>query len=96
MNLLLQACIVLQYLRMSIWPSWRSVSNTDETIDIWLCWSFHALSVGVHPTEDPYGVRYCPEFEPDRWRKAGTPIANGWRCFVSGHRGDWQHIATAL
>lgn len=79
-------------LRLNIWGSWKSVDNSYRIIDLWLAWSFLALSEGLHPHADPFGNKFSTTYLPNRFALAGSPIAGKWCCFVSGHRGDWQYL----
>ena len=80
--------------RLSIWSNCMTVDTSYTRIDTWLAWSFWWLGQGVHPDQDPFGRRFDESYWPQRAQISGTRIAGKWRCFLSGHRGDWQYLAS--
>jgi len=68
----------------------------DSTRAVWeiLKWSFAALATGVWPSRDHKGERY-PKHSPN-FRKAGTPLAGGYRGILCCFSSDLDHNSKNL
>ena len=69
----------------------RSCSNTYDTLDTWIAWSFCELAHGCWFQHSPWG-------EPMGRRngRAGELIADGWIGVLWAHRGDEKALAKSL
>ena len=69
----------------------KSCSNTYDTLDTWIAWSFTELGAGRWLQHSPWG-----EYMGRREDKAGTLIADGWIGVLVAHRGDEKALAKAF
>ncbi|CAL1131312.1 unnamed protein product [Cladocopium goreaui] len=69
----------------------KSCSNTYDTLDTWVAWSFTELGAGRWLQHSPWG-----EYMGRREDKAGTLIADGWIGVLVAHRGDEKALAKAF
>ena len=61
-----------------------------------LVWSLNCMAIGEFPYCDHNGRPFSAEYCPDRFAKAGQPLAGGWLGIWSELRGDWKWQAEAL
>ena len=47
---------------------------------------------GLFPGVDPWGRVFDATYEPERSRKAGLPLAGGWRGCLSGVQADQEYL----
>ena len=66
----------------------RSCSNTYDTLDHWIAWSFTELGTGRSLQRSPWG-----EEMGFRKSKAGNLIADGWKGILFAFRGDEKALA---
>ena len=48
---------------------------------------------GTHPHCDPWGWEFIPEYEWERWNKAGSRLAGPYTFILDGIQGDADFIA---
>lgn len=48
---------------------------------------------GTHPHCDPWGWEFSPEYECERWKKAGSRLAGPYTFVLDGIQGDADFIA---
>ena len=50
--------------------------------------------LGRHPWEDPFDVPFGENHYPDRWEKAGSPLAGPFTFVLDGIQGDQDFVAS--
>lgn len=76
------------------WPKLATSSGTWSTLMQVLVWSLLALAQGNWPTTQWDGTAWPPGSEDAR--RAGVPLAGGWRVVVMSLLGDQEHFSNNL